>query len=58
MFVVILNGSVSFDMISIVVAIQLCFTYDLVCVSGLSPFTFFEGSLKFISVDTVDIIFC
>ena len=32
MFVVILNGSVSYDMTSIVVAIQFCFTYDLVSV--------------------------
>ena len=58
MFVVILNGSVSFGMISVVVAIQLCFTYDLVCVSELSPFTLFEYSLRFICGYTVDIIFC
>ena len=57
MFVVILSGSVSFDMTSVVVAIQPCFTYDLVCVSELSPFTLFECSLKFIFVATVEIIF-
>ena len=57
MFVVILSGSVSFDMTSVVAAIQLCFTYDLVCVSELSPFTLFECSLKFIFVATVEIIF-